>query len=144
MVLAKLVTALHKFHYDPSRSFRAWLKTVTRHAWSDFLDQRRRTGGLDVDGTRFASLEARDDLERRVGELHDQELLEAAMTRVQPRVEPQTWEAFRLTALEGLTGAEAGQRLHMPVANVFVAKHRTQNMLRDEVRRLAGDEAESP
>jgi RNA polymerase sigma-70 factor (ECF subfamily) len=33
-VLVKLFAALRKFRYDPSRSFRAWLKTVSQHARS--------------------------------------------------------------------------------------------------------------
>src|SRR5215216_2109392 len=39
-VLLKLAEKMQSFVYDPTRSFRAWLKTVTRHAWSDFWDGR--------------------------------------------------------------------------------------------------------
>src|SRR4051812_26981460 len=35
-VLLRLATRMREFRYDPSRSFRGWLKTLTRHAWSDF------------------------------------------------------------------------------------------------------------
>ena len=38
IVLLKLATKLRDFAYDPSRSFRAWLKTVAQHAWLDFLN----------------------------------------------------------------------------------------------------------
>jgi DNA-directed RNA polymerase specialized sigma subunit len=31
-VMTKLVTAMRTFRYDPDRSFRAWLKTVTQNA----------------------------------------------------------------------------------------------------------------
>src|SRR5687767_1486677 len=41
-VLLKLATRMRDFEYDPGRSFRAWLKTVTQHAWSDFRDSQRR------------------------------------------------------------------------------------------------------
>src|SRR5262249_8342994 len=47
-VLLQLAEKMQAFVYDPSRSFRAWLKTITRHAWSDFWDRRGRvvfTGG---------------------------------------------------------------------------------------------------
>src|SRR5438067_9189575 len=40
-VLLKLSHTLVGFTYDPSKSFRAWLKTITRHALSDFLDSRK-------------------------------------------------------------------------------------------------------
>jgi RNA polymerase sigma-70 factor (ECF subfamily) len=62
--------------------------------------------------------------------------LQEAMTRVRLRVAPQTWEAFRLTALEGLSGADAARQIPMQVAQVFVAKRRVQKMLREEIDRL--------
>ena len=43
-VLLKLARKLREFSYDPSRSFRAWLKTLTHHAWSDFLESQQRAG----------------------------------------------------------------------------------------------------
>src|SRR5215467_63083 len=41
-VLVRLAEKMRTFAYDPSRSFRAWLKTLTRHALSDFCDARGR------------------------------------------------------------------------------------------------------
>jgi hypothetical protein len=43
-----------------------------------------------------------------------------------------------LTVLEGLSGAEAAQRIPMQVAQVFVAKRRVQKMLSAEVAKLEG------
>ena len=55
---------------------------------------------------------------------------------MQGRVEPHTWEAFRLTAQEGLSGAEVAARLGMQVATVFVARSTVQKMLQEEARKL--------
>src|SRR5581483_12360673 len=41
-VLLKLADKMRTFAYDPSLSFRAWLKTLTHHAWRDFVDSRAR------------------------------------------------------------------------------------------------------
>jgi RNA polymerase sigma-70 factor (ECF subfamily) len=140
-VLLKLATKLRDFAYDPARSFRAWLKTVAQHAWLDFLDARKRagqgTGDTQMLG-RLQSIEARDDLLGRLEEAFDQELLQEAVIRVRLRVAPQTWEAFRLTAQEGLPGAEAAARIGMQAAQVYVAKRRVQKLLQDEVRTLEG------
>ena len=116
-VLVKLFAALRKFQYDPSRSFRAWLKTVTQHAWSDFVAARRRdpgqaSGRID---TIADSAEAQSDLERQLEDAFDRELLEVAMHRVKERTKPANWEAFHLTAIEGLSGAEAARKLGIPV-----------------------------
>src|SRR5438046_2121510 len=47
-VLAKLTVRLRHFRYDRSRSFRAWLKTVTRRAWSDRIARWYRAGDARV------------------------------------------------------------------------------------------------
>jgi RNA polymerase sigma-70 factor (ECF subfamily) len=138
-VLLKLATAMKTFAYDPSRSFRAWLKTLTHHAWSDFLESRARPGqgsGGDQVMEQLLSIAARDDLIQVMEASYDRELLEQASFRVRLRVAPQTWEAFRLTAIENLSGAEAARRIGMQVAQVFVAKRRVQKMLREEVHKL--------
>ena len=135
-VLVLLAVKLRTFVYDPSRGFRAWLKLLTRHAWSDFLAERRRPGaGFGGSGMldQLHSVEARDDLERRLEETFDLELFEIAKTRVRTRVAPRTWEAFELTAIEGLSGAEAAQRLGMQVAAVFMAKSNVKKMIQEQV-----------
>ena len=138
-VLLRLAQKLQEFSYDPSRSFRAWLKTLTQHAWSDFVESRKR-GGMGSGDSQvlrlLGSLQARQDLLARLDEEFDRELLDHAITLVRLRVAPQTWEAFRLTAIEGLSGAEAAERIPMQVAQVFVAKRRVQKMLQTELERL--------
>ena len=138
-VLLKLAQKLREFTYDPSRSFRAWLKTLTHHAWSDFVESRQRPGlgsGDSQVGGLLGSIEAREDLVKHLEAEFDRELLEEAMQRVRLRVAPQTWQAFTLTALEGCSGAEAAERIPMQVAQVFVAKRRVQKMLQEEVAKL--------
>jgi RNA polymerase sigma factor (sigma-70 family) len=138
-VLLKLAQKLREFSYDPSRSFRAWLKTITHHAWSDFVESQKRPGlgsGDSRVGGMLQCVEARDDLVKHLDAEFDRELLEEAMGRVRLRVAPQTWSAFTLTALEGLSGAEAAGRIPMQVAQVFVAKRRVQKMLQQEIARL--------
>jgi RNA polymerase sigma-70 factor (ECF subfamily) len=143
-VLAKLTEAMRHFHYDSTRSFRAWLKTVTQRTLCDFVATWRRGTGRGDDSAYHAleSLEARVDLERRLEQAFDHEILEIAKFRVRERVAPATWEAFRLTAFEGLSGIDASRHLVMPVANVFMAKHRVRKMLQDEIRKLEGPDDE--
>ena len=138
-ILVKLTQKLRAFAYDPSRSFRGWLKTVAHHAWRDFEDSRRHVqptaGDSQAQGLMLA-LEAREDLAQKLDEAFDLELLEAAKVRVRLRVAPHTWEAFRLTALEGLPVAEVAARVHLQVAMVYVAKSKVQKMLREEIGKL--------
>jgi RNA polymerase sigma-70 factor (ECF subfamily) len=138
-VLVKLVEKMRTFDYDAARSFRGYLRTLARYAWCDFLEAHKRpdAGSGDSEAVRLLeTVEAGDDLVQRLNEQFDQELLEEAQNRVRQRVEAHTWQAFCLTAVEGLSGAEAAQRLDMKVATVFKARSKVQQMLQEEVARL--------
>ena len=142
-VLLKLSYLMGKFAYDPSRSFRAWLKTLTHHTWRDLATERKREGVASGDsrmGEFFENLEAGDDLIRHLEEEFQRELMDQAMALVRPRVAQRTWDAFRLTALEGCSGAAAAAELDMKVARVYVAKSEVKEMIRREVRKLEGTE----
>ena len=82
-------------------------------------------------------LAAGEDLAGDLPEEFRRELLEQAMVRVKARVPSQTWDAFRLTALEGPSGAEAVQ-FQMRTAQVYLARSKVKNRIQEEVRRLEG------
>src|SRR6516162_3025071 len=90
-VLLKLAEKMKTFAYDATGSFRAWLKTLTHHAWQDFVESRRRAGagqgGTEVLET-LHQTEAREDLLERLEKEFDRELLNLAMQRVKARVQP--------------------------------------------------------
>ena len=141
-VFLKLSGRMQDFKYDPQGSFRAWLKTVTHNAWHDCLCKKRRVGrgsGSTSAMERLAAIEAKDDLTRRMEDAADQELLKEAAARVRLRIEPRTWDAFHMLAVEGKSGAEAAELLGMKVATVFVARSKVKRMLREELARLDHD-----
>jgi RNA polymerase sigma-70 factor (ECF subfamily) len=130
---------MHGFSYDPKGSFRAWLKTLTRRAWQVYAKKQRKAGqgnGYGADLDRLANVKARMDLTQRLEEAFDQELLKEAYNLVRLRLQPRTWQAFELLAIQGLSGAEVAKRLDMKVANAFVARSKVQRMLREELARL--------
>jgi RNA polymerase sigma-70 factor (ECF subfamily) len=140
-VLLGLARRLQEFSYDPERSFRAWLKTVTRHAWSDFVEARQRPGrgsGADDVVEILMSVEAREELVKQLEEQFDHELLEKAMQIVRLEVAPHNWKAFYLTAVEGLEVADVAQQLQMKVARVYAARSNIQQRLRSACQKLEG------
>jgi RNA polymerase sigma-70 factor (ECF subfamily) len=134
--LLRLVNALQSFEYDPGRRFRNWLRTVTRNVWQDLVRAGRRVpaGGDDP----LDSVAAPDALADALEAAYEQELLDLALPRVRLRVRPQTWEAFRLTTLEGVPAEEAAARLGMRLTSVYKARSNVQKMLRGEVEYLEG------
>ena len=142
-VLATLCVKMRTFSYDPALSFRGWLRTLTHHTWSDLAARRRPflTGSANGEGADWLqSVEARNDLMEVLNEQFDHEVLDEAIVRVRLRVEPHTWEAFRLTAFEGLAGTAVADQLGIKVATVFKAKSKVQRMLRAEIRHLEGSD----
>ncbi|MFM8287489.1 MAG: sigma-70 family RNA polymerase sigma factor, partial [Planctomycetaceae bacterium] len=140
-VLLKLVGAMQTFEYDPSRSFRAWLKTLTQHAWLDTVRSvRGNVLGGEAGAARLDSLEARDDLVQELQQTYERELLELAMQRVRLQVLPKTWEAFQRTVLEGQPPAEVATAMQTTLVNVYKARSNVQKRLADEVKHLEGGE----
>ena len=140
-VLLKLNGLMVRFVYDPSGSFRAWLKTLTHHAWRDLAAERRRSGvgvGERSVSELLRNLQAGENLVEQLDAEFRQEVMDRAMERVRRRVSARTWDAFRLTALEGWSGAAVAGRLEMKVARVYGARSEVKEMIREEVRMLEG------
>ncbi len=138
-VLLKLARCMKGFAYDPSQSFRAWLKTVTQRTWLDYVDScRRAVPGSGADGKldQLQDVKAREDLVKVLEDQFDQELLEQAMQLVRLRVAPHNWKAFCLTAIEGVSAADAAKQLDMKIARVYAARSSIEQKLREECRRL--------
>jgi RNA polymerase sigma-70 factor (ECF subfamily) len=137
-ILVKLAVKLRTFRYDPAHSFRAYLKTLTRYAVCDFLAARPPDAGSGDSQVRdqLAQVAAQADLLEHLRAEFDLELLDEATQRVRRRVEPSTWEAFRLVAVEGRPAAEVAQHLAMKVATVYVIKGRVQQSIREEIAAL--------
>jgi RNA polymerase sigma-70 factor (ECF subfamily) len=145
-VLLEIARKMRTFTYDPARSFRGWLRVLTHAAWCDLVENRKKRPAASGDSQvqeLLETVEARDQLVERLQEQYDQELLAEAEVRVRLRVEAPTWEAFRLLAIEGQSGAEVAEQLGMSVGTVFKCKSRVQKMLRDEVAKLDQDEVSS-
>lgn len=136
-VLLRLSKKMKTFCYEEHGSFRAYLKTLARYALIDFLDARAEVGSGDTRVLEvLRAVEARADRMQRLHEQFDRDLLDEAMRRVEARVEPHTWEAFRLAALDGLSGADVAERLGIRIGTVFKARSKVQQMLREELLRL--------
>ncbi len=144
-VLMRLTAKLPQFKYDPSKSFRGWLKTLTHHAWHDFVTEagyRTRGSGDTSVLDQLQSIEAREDLAARVEATFDKELLEMALLRAKARVANNTWLAFKLAALDGVPPQAVADQLGVRVSQVYLAKHRLQKLVQEEIRSLEGAGAE--
>jgi RNA polymerase sigma factor (sigma-70 family) len=138
-VLIEISRQIGKFHYDPTRRFRGWLRVIVHSAWCGWCKRSRGWRNSVEPETwldRLAEEKAGEELTRLIEQEHERELLDLAMKRVSRRVQTQTWEAFRLIGLEGLSGQAAADRLGMKLGSTFAAKAKVQKLLRQEVEKL--------
>jgi RNA polymerase sigma-70 factor (ECF subfamily) len=131
-VFATLVEKLPEFQYDKSKSFRAWLRTVTLNKWREY--GRRRAPTLcqadehELDSSVDHDLEASWETEYR------RYLLEQVLKSIECEFPRQAWQAFQKYAVEGIPVADVAQQLGMSAASVYGSKSRILNRLRQRLK----------
>lgn len=110
-------------------SFRAWMKILAIRIWSKACARTKRQRNIVALEALRRSMLSLDTLESGLDRLIQEELLATSMRIAQQEVEPKTWEAFRLVALEGLSGAEAAERLGISIESVYVYRFRVQRKM---------------
>ncbi len=135
-VMVKLVFSMRSYTYQPELGrFRGWLKAVT---YNMMVDLRRRSRRVVVDLDALDRALARNDLNARLADEFDLELLEEAKQKVRDRVEPRTWSVYVQTAEQSRRPAEVAREFGMPVGAVYKAKCVVLNALREQVKARAG------
>ena len=134
------------FKYDPTiGSFKTWLLNMTR--WR-ITDQLRKRGPFaacpssfddPATGTRIVD-KVVDPMSRDLDALWDMEweknLLNAAMAKVKRRLDPQKFQIFDLYVNKEWTPEKVAATFGISVDQVYLAKHRTTELIREEVERL--------
>jgi RNA polymerase sigma-70 factor, ECF subfamily len=133
-VFVVLVQKMPEFQYDHSKSFRAWLRTITVNKWRDRC--RRATAGPKVGSLDGA--EPVDDGEPAWWSETEyrQQLVAQAMESLRPEIQPGTWNAFWAVTVEGRPAAQVAIELGVSVNSIYLARSRVLRRLRTELDRL--------
>jgi RNA polymerase sigma-70 factor (ECF subfamily) len=130
-----------EFRRRGAGSFRSWIRTIAWRCWCDAVARVERSMRAEV-ALRFReSLEARTSLEEEFQKLFENQILEQAMAMVKQRVQPSSWDAFRLTALENLGGEMAAEISGMQINAVYAARYRVQRLITVQMRQLLEDDS---
>jgi RNA polymerase sigma factor (sigma-70 family) len=133
------------FKYDPAvGTFKGWLLKLTR--WR-IVDQFRKRGPIIPhhenadDGARTATIERIPDensltLDAIWEADWEKTLLDAAMTRVKPRLEPQKFQIFDFYVNREWPAEKVAQTFKVTVNQVYLVKNRVTEMLRAEIGHL--------
>ncbi|MDA8744217.1 sigma-70 family RNA polymerase sigma factor [Rubripirellula amarantea] len=133
--------AIDRLDYAKEKGgFRAWLFTITRNKLSSFFQKRQRIGPTGNDTAQLELLQqasdGRNELEEEWEVEFQRQLAARAMESLKPTIEPKTWAAFELTAIQGLPADIAGEQIGLSKGAVYVARSRVTAKLRAEIERL--------
>jgi RNA polymerase sigma-70 factor (ECF subfamily) len=134
-VFIVLVQKLPEFTYNPSESFRGWLRTVMLNKWRENV---RRTGRLPETGkqVQLGELVSPDPLDAFTEAEYRRHLLASALQIMQAHFHPTTWKACWEHVVVDRTAAEVAAELGISEGAVYVAKHRVLRRLRQELEGL--------
>lgn len=133
-VFTILVRKLPEFDYDPSRSFRTWLRTITLNKWRERLRKQASVpAGTDVGLEEIPAPPGSEPFwETEYRQLLSRHLLQILKTEFQPA----TWKACWETVVEGRSAADVGKELNLNAGAVRAAKFRVLCRLRAELKGL--------
>lgn len=131
-VFRVVAATINQFEYDTRRGeFRGWLYRVTQNKIRDAAAGRQTPGSGDTAVHDLLAEQAAAGTPDDWNEEFRKSLLAWAYEQVRSRCEAETWKAFWLTAVEGLSGAEVAAQLGISVGAVYVAKSRVLVRLKE-------------
>jgi RNA polymerase sigma-70 factor (ECF subfamily) len=130
------------FQYDPAiGSFKGWLLNMTRWRITDHLRKRKHQSYSDQpEGDDHKIEQVAEVLSPDLEKLWDAEwennLLNAALTKARRRLDPHQFQIFDFYVNKEWAPEEVARTFSIPVAHVYLAKHRVTEAIRLEVERL--------
>jgi RNA polymerase sigma-70 factor, ECF subfamily len=135
-VLSVVVRKLPQFVRQPrTGAFRRWLRSISVNCLRDFWKRQRGRPRGTGDSDFVQMLTQLEDpgsaLSRLWDEEHDRHVTGRLLEMIRPDFEPNTWQAFRRVALDGVAPDQAAAELGLSVNAVFIAKSRVMRRLRE-------------
>ena len=125
------------FTYDPSKGrFRHYLRKVVKFQAIKILKKRRNNVSLNADDDLENLFPADDVWNASWDEEWHRHVLNQAMVELKNRVQPETFAAFEMYAVQNRNVQEVAEFLNLSVASVYTAKSRCVSALRDIIKDL--------
>lgn len=134
-VFALLHRKLPEFQYDPNRSFRAWLRTVTLNLWRG----RQRKASSRSESTPLEHVpepQVHDPAADFWEADFNKHLARRALEIMRAEFQPSTWQAFWEIVVEGRAPEDVARQLGMSAGAVYAARHRVKTRLKEELAGL--------
>ena len=139
MVMSRVAPSIHRWQPDRERAtFRTWLSRVTHNAIIDLLRERHpdvAAGGSSV--MQWLKQQPQVNQAERAAFEHEHRraVFRWAIRRIRIEFTDTTWQAFSLTALDGLSPTEVAAKLQISLGSVYTSRSRIIRRLKLEVQR---------
>lgn len=143
-VLIRVAGAIERYESQSGVPFRHWLRRVATNAILSALQRQPQDGGAGGASAQDWLAQTPDHYAAQTAELAaelQRELLLRAAAIVRQEVHPDTWQAFELTALRGLSCEEAAQAINKSVGTVYASRSRIIKRLQMQLHRMQAEEA---
>ena len=136
-ILLRISASIERYVQQPGTRFRHWLRRVARNAI--FSACSGGTKDCPVGGSIAQDLleeqPANPELDLELDTECQREQLMRAAKIVRADVHVDTWQAFQLTMIDGLSCEQAASSLGKSVGTVYAARSRIVKRLRDEIQK---------
>jgi RNA polymerase sigma-70 factor (ECF subfamily) len=129
-VFLTLLETLPRFEYDPQKSFRAWLRTVTRNRWHD---RQRGAATRPLPGNEHLLATVPGPGSQAEEEEDQLVLVRRTLELLRNDFQPLTWRAFWEHGVLGRPAAEVAAQLGVSLSAVYNARFRVLGRLRQEL-----------
>lgn len=143
-VFKRIAETIHTFDRAPRPgSFRSWLYQLARWRSEDKLRERGRIPVQPMDESTGSTsprpihrLKSPDDIEQQLETEARQQLMRAALERLQRKVSPRDLQLFQLLVIDDWPVAKVAQFFHVSSTLVYVIRHRVGRQLKAELDRI--------
>lgn len=135
-VMISIARALQQRPHDQQRAkFRTWLFRVTRNAIINAIQRRPNDlGSGNTDQHRLLhSVPSEADEEGQWEDDYQRAIFTWASNRIRQEFAEDTWQAFWLTAVEGISCEQAAEKLGKEIGSIYAARSRVVRRLKKKV-----------
>lgn len=130
-----------EFQYDPSLSFRAWLKTVSYHKWLQAVEHNRLVYPPVQESSMVMTYKSRlnlavEEFRQLLDRIAEQEIFNLACTKVRSRLSERVWLCFEQSELLNHPRSEIAERLGISTGYVQVNVFRVRQLVHAEIKAL--------
>jgi RNA polymerase sigma-70 factor (ECF subfamily) len=144
VILAQVSSAIERYDPQPGSRFRNWLRRVARNAIVTALvrtPEDLAVGGTDGQTYLNVQAQAASAIEEELDVEMMREQYRRAAAIVRTEVNTETWLAFEMTTLQGVSCDEAARVIGKSVGTVYAARSRVIKRLRDQLTKIQENES---